>query len=100
MAARSLIRPWSPARRSGVRAALWIGLVAGALTVAAGFLPRSRLLVAAAIPLTLVVSRLSHTPELAWLAIALLVVDLSGRWLHRRRRAPSEPQSGVGVGGP
>jgi hypothetical protein len=74
----------------------WIGLVAGVLTVAAGFVPRARLVVAAAIPLALVASRMLHEPELAWLAIALLVVDLSGRWMHRRRSAPSTPRSSVG----
>jgi arabinofuranan 3-O-arabinosyltransferase len=66
---------------------LWIGLVAGALALAAGLVPRSRLLVAAAIPLALVASRVVHEPELAWLSIALLVVDLGGRWMHRRRTA-------------
>jgi hypothetical protein len=76
---------------------LWIGFLAGVLTVAAGFVPRTRLVVAAAIPIALVVSRMLHEPELAWLAIALLVVDLSGRWMHRRRSAPSRPRSGVGA---
>ena len=76
---------------------LWIGLVAGVLTVAAGFVPRSRLVVAAAIPIALLASWVLHEPELAWIAVALLVVDLSGRWMHRRRSAPSTPRSGVGA---
>jgi hypothetical protein len=75
----------------------WIGLVAGVLAVAAGLVPRARVVVAAAIPLALVASRLLNRPEVAWLAIALLVVDLSARWVHRKRRAPATPRSGVGV---
>jgi hypothetical protein len=74
----------------------WIGLVAGALTVAAGIARRTRLLVAVATPLTLVASRMLDKPELAWLALALLVVDLGGRWLRRSRRAPTTPNSPVG----
>ncbi len=62
---------------------LWIGVVAGAVAVVVAWVPRSRLVVAAAIPLLVAASRITHTPELAWLAIALLVVDLIGLWLHR-----------------
>jgi hypothetical protein len=64
---------------------VWIGLVAGAATVLVAFVPRSRVLVAAAVPVTLVASRLFHEPDLAWLTLALLIVDLCGRWLHGRR---------------
>jgi hypothetical protein len=68
----------------------WIGVVAGFATVLVTLVCRARMLVALAIPVVLVASRLSHRPELAWLTIALLVVDLAARWLRGRAR-PSVP---------
>ena len=73
----------------------WIGLIAGAATLLASKLPRTRVLLTLAIPLVLALSRLGPTPELGWLALALLTVDLACGWL----RLPS-PRSGKRDGEP
>ncbi|MDQ6696720.1 MAG: alpha-(1-_3)-arabinofuranosyltransferase, partial [Actinomycetota bacterium] len=70
----------------------WIGLVAGAATVLASRISRTRILLTLAIPLVLAFSRLGPTPELGWLALALLTADLACGWLRTRaagRAAPS-----------
>lgn len=66
----------------------WIGAIAGVATVAVTLVPRARVGVAIAIPLALASSRILDEPELAWLTIALLVVDLGARWIRGR----SHPQ--------
>ena len=66
-----------------------IGLVAGVATVVATKVPTTRVLLTFAIPVTLIVSRLEHRPELAWLALALLAVDLAGGWLRSREPEPA-----------
>jgi hypothetical protein len=71
----------------------WIGLTAAAVTFLVGCVPRARPLVVAAIPALLAASRLWHRPALAWLAIALLVTDLVGLWLHRRRADVTPPRT-------
>ena len=51
---------------------------------------------AIAIPVVLALSRILDEPELAWLTIALLVVDLAARWLRgtipTRSRTPVTPE--------
>jgi arabinofuranan 3-O-arabinosyltransferase len=64
----------------------WIGAVAGVTTVVVTLVPRARIGVAVAVPLVLALSRILDEPELAWLTIALLVVDLAARWIHGRTR--------------
>jgi hypothetical protein len=54
----------------------WIGLVVAAVTpvvLASG----ARGVLTLTAPVVLALSRLSHTPELAWLALALVAVDLA-----------------------
>ncbi|HEU5309342.1 MAG TPA: alpha-(1-_3)-arabinofuranosyltransferase family protein [Acidimicrobiia bacterium] len=63
----------------------WIGVVAGVAAAVVTLVPRARVLVVVAIPLVLALSRIAHEPELAWLTIALLVVDLAARWVRSRR---------------
>jgi hypothetical protein len=70
----------------------WIGVVAGAIAAVAVLVPRARVLVAGATPAVLVVSRISHDPELAWLTIALLVVDLAVRRVRTRARPLDHPR--------
>jgi hypothetical protein len=65
----------------------WIGLVAGIAVVgAAPHLRRARGLLTLSIPTALAMSRFTHTPELAWLALALLAADLACGGLRGRRR--------------
>jgi len=72
----------------------WIGLLAGAATLLASRISRARALTLA-IPLVLAFSRLGPTPELGWLALALLVVDLACGWLRARALdGPSSSPSG------
>lgn len=65
----------------------WIGLVAGAGALVAARLSPMRLLVSLTAPVVLALSRITQTPELAWLALALLAVDLACGALRPRRRA-------------
>jgi hypothetical protein len=60
----------------------WIGIVGGLAVLVAARAPRLRVAVDVAIPLLLAASRLFESPELAWLAVALLVTDLVVRGLH------------------
>ena len=65
-------------------------------TIVAGLLPRGRLVLVAAAPVALLVSRLDLRPSLAWVAVALLAADLllearSVAWGHPRR-ALSQPR--------
>jgi hypothetical protein len=53
-----------------------VALLAAALTAAAGVVPRGRLLLVAAAPAALVVSRVDQRPSLAWLAVAALAAAL------------------------
>jgi arabinofuranan 3-O-arabinosyltransferase len=75
----------------------WIGVVAALATMLVILVPRTRVLVAAGIPFALVASRVTHKPEVAWITIALLVVDLTARWVRGRvRRAdPHDPDDPV-----
>ncbi len=64
----------------------WIAVVTAAVTVVATRMPRARVVLTLGAPIALVESRLAHRPELAWLALALLGVDLAcGALLARRR---------------
>ena len=58
-------------------------------------MPRARIGVAIAIPLVLALSRIVDEPELAWLTIALLVVDLAARWVRGRARSRVTPAPAV-----
>ena len=69
----------------------WIGAVAGVATVLVTLVPRARIAVEVAIPVVLALSRILDEPELAWLTIALLVVDLAARWLRGRARSRAHP---------
>ena len=73
----------------------WIGAVAGVATVVVTLVPRARIAVAIAIPVVLALSRIVDEPELAWLTIALLVVDLAARWVRRRTRSHVTPEPAV-----
>ncbi len=53
-----------------------VAALAGLLTLAAGVVPRGRLLLVAAAPAALIVSRSDGRPALAWLAVAALAADL------------------------
>jgi hypothetical protein len=64
-----------------------MGAVAALATVVVILVPRTRLGVAVAIPLALVVSRVRDQPKFAWLTIAFLVVDLAARWVRGRARS-------------
>ena len=64
----------------------WMALVAAVATVAALRVPKARLLLTIGAPVALIESRLAHEPELAWLALALLAVDLACGWLLLRPR--------------
>ncbi len=67
---------------------LWIGIVAAAAAALVARVPRARWLVTLGAPVALVASRLAHAPDLAWLTLALLAVDLAcGMFLERRRDA-------------
>ncbi len=70
----------------------WIGAIAGVATVVVTLVPRARIAVAIAIPVVLALSRILDEPELAWLTVALLVVDLAARWLRGRTRAHVTPE--------
>jgi hypothetical protein len=70
----------------------WVGAVAGVATVVVTLVPRARIAVAIATPLVLALSRILDEPELAWLTIALLVVDLAARWMRGRTRADVTPE--------
>jgi arabinofuranan 3-O-arabinosyltransferase len=61
----------------------WIGVVAGGAALLVQ-VREGRTLIAFAIPTLVAASRVTHTPELAWLALALLAVDLGCGWLRRR----------------
>ena len=66
----------------------WIGLVAGAATLLTSRVPRARALPALAIPLSLALARQGPTPDLGWLAVALLASDLASGWLRRQNAPP------------
>lgn len=72
-----------------------VAVAALAITLAAGLLPRGRLLLVVAAPAALALSRLDERPSLAWLAVALLAADL----LLDPRRSPSASSSELGSGG-
>jgi len=65
----------------------WIGAVAAVATIVVVLHPQGRVVVATAIPLALALSRVLEAPELAWLTIALVVVDLAARWIRTRTRS-------------
>ncbi len=82
----------------------WIGVVTGAALALVARAPAARWLVTLSVPALLVASRLAAQPRLAWLALALLAVDIAV-WLLRSRRqaqhgqpatrsAPRPPRSG------
>jgi hypothetical protein len=75
----------------GVVSRAWIGIVAGVAAVVVVLVPRARLVVELGAPLVLALSRVLDEPELAWLTIALLVVDLAARWVRGRARRASTP---------
>lgn len=64
----------------------WIGLAAGAAALVAARLSPTRFLLTITAPVVLVLSRMAHTPELAWLALALLAIDVTCGWLRERLR--------------
>jgi hypothetical protein len=66
----------------------WIGVVAGVATVVAGRVAEVRRTLFLAPAVALALSRLTHRPEVAWLALALLLVDLVSGWLWWPRRQP------------
>jgi arabinofuranan 3-O-arabinosyltransferase len=64
----------------------WIGGVAALATVIAARVPKTRVLLFVGAPIALIESRLAHEPDLAWLALAFLAVDLACGTLRARRR--------------
>lgn len=70
----------------------WIGAIAALATALVVLRPRARVDVAIAIPLVYALSRIFDEPELAWLTIALLVVDLAARWIRGRTRPDVTPE--------
>jgi hypothetical protein len=76
---------------------LWIGLVAGVCTLVGARVAEVRRVLFLGPAIALAMSRLAERPELAWLALALLLVDLVCAWLWwPRRQAPvaSTPSAG------
>jgi hypothetical protein len=73
---------------------LWIGLVAGVCTLVGARVAEVRRVLFLGPAIALAMSRLTSRPELAWLALALLLVDLVCAWLWWPR--PQSPdQAGV-----
>jgi arabinofuranan 3-O-arabinosyltransferase len=67
----------------------WIGVVAGVVTLVGARIAEVRRVVFLGPAIALALSRLTHRPELAWLALALLLADLVCGWLWwPRRQAP------------
>ncbi|HZB72456.1 MAG TPA: alpha-(1-_3)-arabinofuranosyltransferase family protein [Acidimicrobiales bacterium] len=73
----------------------WIGAVAGVATLVGARVAEVRRVVFLGPAIALALSRLTHRPELAWLALALLLVDLACAWLWWPRRQPPPAGSGV-----
>ncbi len=73
----------------------WIGVIAGVATVVGARVAEVRRVVFLGPAIALALSRLTHRPELAWLALALLLVDLACAWLWWPRRQPPPTGSGV-----
>jgi hypothetical protein len=82
----------------GIVSRPWIGVVAGVATLVGVLVPKLRIVLAVAIPLSLVASRAAPDDEIAWLTIGLLVVDLAVRWLRDHVRAPARMPPGVSAG--
>jgi hypothetical protein len=72
----------------------WIGVVAGVATVVGARVAEVRRVVFLGPAIALALSRLTSRPELAWLALALLLVDLACAWLWWPRRQPPAAASG------
>jgi hypothetical protein len=71
-----------------VSSRLWIGLVAGVCTLVGARIAEVRRVLFLGPAIALALSRLTTRPELAWLALALLLVDLVCAWLWWPRRQP------------
>jgi hypothetical protein len=69
----------------------WIGVVAGVVTLVGARVAEVRRVLFLAPAIALALSRLTHRPEVAWLALALLLVDLVCGWLWWPRRQPPAP---------
>jgi hypothetical protein len=64
----------------------WIGAVAAVATVVGTRVPKARVLLFLGAPIALIESRLTHEPDLAWLALAFLAVDLACGAVRAQRR--------------
>jgi hypothetical protein len=69
---------------------VWIGLVAGVCTLVGARVAEVRRVLFLGPAIALAMSRLTARPELAWLALALLVADLVCAWLWWPRRQPPD----------
>jgi arabinofuranan 3-O-arabinosyltransferase len=75
----------------------WIGVVVGLAAAVAVRVGRGRILLTAGAPLALALARITRFDDLAWLAVALVAVDLVTWWVRDRPRpratASSMPES-------
>lgn len=78
----------------------WIGVVTGAGLALVARAPAMRWLVTLAVPALLVASRAVEEPRLAWLALALLAVDVAVWLLRSRRRAGHDRRTERAVSSP
>lgn len=72
----------------------WIGLVVGVATLAAARVARGRVLLTAGAPIALAAAKLFGAPELGWVAVLLLLADIS---LTRGSTGEAEDSSGNDV---
>jgi hypothetical protein len=77
----------------------WIGVVTAAALALVARVPATRWLVTLSAPALLVAARLVEEPRLAWLALALLAVDIAV-WLLRSRRQAQHGGPTVGSAPP
>jgi arabinofuranan 3-O-arabinosyltransferase len=95
--------PWAAAGASAAGVAVgvtlasrpWIGVVAAVVTLVAARVAEVRRVLFLGPAIALALSRLTHRPEVAWLALALLLVDLVCGWLWWPRRQPPTEARGA-----
>ncbi|HXY94061.1 MAG TPA: alpha-(1-_3)-arabinofuranosyltransferase family protein [Acidimicrobiia bacterium] len=64
----------------------WIGFVVGVATLVAARVAGGRILLTAGAPVALAMARIARFDDLAWLAIALLALDVVTWWVRERPR--------------
>jgi hypothetical protein len=71
----------------------WIGIAVGVAVFAAARFSRGRIVLTAGAPVALALARMTRFDDLAWLALALLAVDVVTWWLRTRATPPTQPAS-------